>query len=93
MMETTGTTVLTCFPAGLHRMARRLHEAPPRWPVSGLAETTRVPFPGGTACHDAHPVGCQHEMQVCGLRPLTVAGAAQVRVLPSYRSELRLDPS
>ncbi len=63
MTETTATTALICFPAGLHRMARRSHEAPPCRPVSGLAETTRVPFPGGTACHDARPVGCQHEMQ------------------------------
>jgi len=37
--------MLTRFPAGTHHKAHRLHDAPPHWPVSGLAKTTRVPFP------------------------------------------------
>ena len=37
--------MLTRFPAGTHHKARRLHDAPPHWPVSGLAKTTRIPFP------------------------------------------------
>ncbi|CAN5438683.1 hypothetical protein BH11PSE9_BH11PSE9_05940 [soil metagenome] len=46
--ETAAPTVLARFPAGTHLKAHRLRDAPPRWPVSGLAETTRVPFPGDT---------------------------------------------
>lgn len=45
MMMNTALDMLTRFPAGTHHKAHRLHDAPPHWPVSGLAKTTRVPFP------------------------------------------------
>jgi hypothetical protein len=37
------------FPAARRKPACRLRGAPPRWPVSGLAEATRVSFPGSQA--------------------------------------------
>jgi hypothetical protein len=33
------------FPAATRLMVQRLRATPPRWPVSGLAETTRDAFP------------------------------------------------
>ena len=38
-------SVLASVPAGMHRTADCLRSPPPCWPVSGLAETTRVSFP------------------------------------------------
>jgi hypothetical protein len=42
----TALDMLARFPAGMHRKAHHSHDAPPHWPVSGLAKTTRIPFPG-----------------------------------------------
>jgi hypothetical protein len=38
--------VRASFPAGTHLTAHRSRSVPPCWPVSGLAETVCVPFPG-----------------------------------------------
>lgn len=38
-----------CFPAARCNPVSHSRSAPPRWPVSGLAETTRVSFPGSQA--------------------------------------------
>src|SRR5437868_9226328 len=77
--ENTAPAMLTRFPAGTHHKARRSHGAPPRWPVSGLAKTTRVPFPGGTDCADCTKWVIDTSGEHEGSRSLTVAGAAQVR--------------
>ena len=65
---------LTAFPGSLER-TRRARRRTPCWPVSGLVEAGSVAFPGFMS----KPSGYRQKPRANRSRPLTVAGAAQVR--------------
>ena len=65
---------LTAFPGSLER-PRRARRRTPCWPVSGLVEAGSVAFPGFMS----KPSGYRQKPRANRSRPLTVAGAAQVK--------------
>lgn len=70
---------LVRFPAASRHTANCNRGSPPRWPVSGLTETTRDAFPVGIARRDAVPVALCHE-------PETELGSVRLPL----RGQLRL---
>ena len=72
-MKPSYPTVLPASPP-VRTSGAALARGTPRWPVSGLAETTRVSFPAAGGHQWMFDTSGEPEDS----RPLTVAGAAQV---------------
>ena len=69
------------FPAARRNKASRLNGAPPGWPVSGLAETTRVTFPGSEASQ-----WIRHEQEIDKIPVrLPLRGQLRLGLWPKWR--------